>query len=40
MNSNVERQEREPWAGYRSRDLCLAWMNALDAGEPDAEIDL
>ena len=36
----VERQERKAWASYRSRDLCLAWMNALDAGEPDAEINL
>ena len=36
----VERQERKAWARYRSRDLCLAWMNALDAGEPDAEINL
>ena len=36
----VERQERKAWASYRSRDLCLAWMNALDAGEPDAEIGL
>ena len=36
----VERQERKAWAGYRSRDLCLAWMNALEAGEPDAEIEL
>ena len=35
----VERQERKAWAGYRSRDLCLAWMNALDAGQPDAEIE-
>ena len=26
------------WGSYRSRDLCLAWMNALDAGEPDAAI--
>ena len=35
----VERQERKAWTGYRSRDLCLAWMNALDAGRPDATID-
>ncbi len=34
----VEKQERKAWASYRSRDLCLAWMNALDAGEPDARI--
>ena len=34
----VERQERRAWGSYRSLDLCLAWMNALDAGEPDAGI--
>ena len=33
----VERQEREAYGGYRSRDLCLAWMNALAAGHPDAD---
>ncbi len=36
----VERQEMGTYDHYRSRDLCLAWMNALAAGEPDAEIDL
>ena len=36
----VERQERKAWGSYRSRDLCLAWMNALDAGAPDAKIDM
>ena len=36
----VERQERKAWGSYRSRDLCLAWMNAPDAGELDAAIDL
>ena len=36
----VERQERETYGVYRSRDLCLAWMNALSAGEPDVEIEL
>ena len=35
----VERQEQEAYGVYRSRDLCLAWMNALSAGEPDAEIE-
>ena len=34
----VEKQERRAWASYRSLDLCLAWMNALDAGKPDAGI--
>ena len=37
----VEREEAEAFNGrYRSRDLCLAWMNALAAGNPDAEIRL
>ncbi len=36
----VERQETATYGRYRSRDLCLAWLNALAAGEPDAEIDL
>ena len=30
----VERQETATYGRYRSRDLCLAWMNALGAGEP------
>lgn len=35
----VEREERARWAGrYRSRDLTLAWINALMAGQPDAQI--
>lgn len=33
-----EREERAKWDGYRSRDLCLAWINALIAGQPDAEV--
>ena len=36
----VEREETAAYGTYRSRDLCLAWMNALDAGHPDAEIAL
>ena len=32
------RQDRAAWGSYRSRDLCLAWMNALAAGAPDAEV--
>ena len=37
----VERQERSLHNGqYRSRELCLAWMNALAAGAPDAEIEV
>jgi len=36
----VEREETNAFGRYRSRDLCLAYMNALAAGDPDAEIDL
>ena len=36
----VEREETAAYGTYRSRDLCLAWMNALAAGRPDAEIVL
>ena len=36
----VEREETATYGAYRSRDLCLAWMNALAAGNPDAEIVL
>ncbi len=35
----VERQETATYGRYRSRDLCLAWLNALAAGEPDAEVE-
>ena len=35
----VERQETEAIGRYRSCDLCLAWINALAAGHPDAEIE-
>ena len=36
----VERQEKEACGRYRSRDLCLAHMSALAAGDPDAEVVL
>ncbi|MGI8705431.1 MAG: hypothetical protein ACR2JJ_06515 [Sphingomicrobium sp.] len=36
----VERQDRAAHGRYLTRDLILAWMNALEAGEPDAEIVL
>ena len=36
----VERQETATWGRYRSRELCLAWLNALAAGHPDADIRL
>ena len=35
----IERQEKATYGRYRSRDLCLAWMNALAAGHPDAEVE-
>ncbi len=35
----VERQEMATYDCYRSRDLCLAWLNALAAGEPDARVE-
>ena len=34
----VERQETQAYGSYRSLQLCLAWFNALDAGNPQAEI--
>ena len=34
----VERQEMTAYGHYRTRELCLAWMNALAAGRPDTEI--
>ena len=37
----VERKEKAIYGGvYRSCELCLAWINALTAGEPDVEIEL
>ena len=35
----VEREETGRYGSYRSLDLCRAWMNALAAGQPDAEIE-
>ena len=35
----VERQETDTYGRYRSRDLCLAWLNALSAGRPDAQVE-
>ncbi len=35
----VEREEQARWGRYRSRDLCLAWINALIAGQPDAAVE-
>lgn len=35
----VEREETARHDRYRSRDLCLAWINAVIAGLPDAEVE-
>ncbi len=35
----VERKEIEEYGSYRSRDLCLAYINALLAGQPDAKLE-
>ena len=34
----VEQQEMNAFGRFRSRDLCLAYMNALAAGQPDADV--
>lgn len=34
----VEREETAKWGRYRSRDLALAWVSALTAGQPDADM--
>lgn len=36
----VEREQFAAYGRYQSRDLCLAWLSALGAGDPDAEIKL
>ena len=36
----VERQEMQAHGCYHSRELCLTWINALAAGNPNAEIRL
>ena len=33
----VERQEQKALGAYRSRDLCLAYLNTLGASQPDAD---
>ena len=35
----VKRTETAAYGRYRSRDLCLAWMNALAAGRPDVDVE-
>ena len=34
----VAEKETEKWGSYKSEELCLAWINALMAGQPDAGI--
>lgn len=36
----VEREETAAYGRYRSRELCLAYLNAFAAGDPDAKIEL
>ena len=36
----VESQETNTYGVYRSRELCLAYMNALESGDPDVKISL
>jgi hypothetical protein len=36
----VERQETAAHGSYRSRDLCLAYINTLMAGQPDAVVSV
>lgn len=36
----VQREELARHGAYRSRDLCLAWISALLAGQPEADVTL
>jgi hypothetical protein len=36
----IEREEKARWGKYRSRNLCLAWISALIAGQPDANMEV
>ena len=36
----VEREEMAAYGRYLSRELCLAYMSALAAGDPDATVTL
>ena len=36
----VRRQETAAYGKYRSCDLCLAYVNALAAGQPDADVSV
>ena len=35
----VAQQELARWGSYKSEELCLAWVNALMAGQPDASVE-
>ncbi len=35
----IEREETARLGSYRSRELCLAWVNALMAGQPDVHME-
>lgn len=35
----IEREETAKSGRYRSRDLCLAWVNAMLAGQPEAAVE-
>ena len=36
----IAQQERDKWGGnFKSEELSLAWINALIAGQPDAQIE-
>jgi hypothetical protein len=34
----IERKETAEYGHYRSRDLCLSYINTLMAGQPDAQV--
>ena len=37
---NVQKEEERTWGRFLTRDLCLARINALAAGNPDAAVSL
>ncbi|GEO00068.1 hypothetical protein NSE01_19000 [Novosphingobium sediminis] len=34
----IAQQERDKWGSFKTEELCLAWINALIAGQPNAVI--
>lgn len=36
----VQKKEEARWGQYQSLQLCLSWLNALEAGDPHAEISI